>query len=105
MSKKLLFRMIILSMLVLLFITTPVVQAATYTVGGKTITFEEFKPEGINEEIIRVWDYKDNLDGMLVFTETNKIYHMNLDGTVEEMEATIKSVCTYTHNTHKTHHT
>lgn len=85
MRKKLLFSMVILLTLVLFFLVTPVVQAATYTVGGKTITFEKFKPEGIDDKIIGILDYKDNDDGIVFGTEAEKIYHMNLDGTIEEM--------------------
>lgn len=85
MRKKLLLGMIALVTLVGVLLITPTVQASTFTVGTKTITFEKFKPEGIEGEIIGVYDYVNNADGILFGTESQKIYHMKLDGTIEEM--------------------
>lgn len=85
MKKRKLFGMIIVLTLVLLFLNISIVQASTFSVGSKTITFEKFSPEGIDEEVVNVYDYKNNLEGIIFETESNKIYHMDLDGTIEEI--------------------
>lgn len=82
MRKKLLCGLILLLVFLSLNITT--VQAETYTVGNKTITFEKFQPEGIDEEITGILDLKNNNDGIL-FGNNDKIYHMALDGTITEI--------------------
>lgn len=85
MRKKLLFGMIMVLTLVVLFLCAPTVHAGSYTVGEKTNTFEKFSLEGIDEQIMYVCDYVNNSDGILFGTETGKIYHINLDGTIEEI--------------------